>query len=93
MIKTHLYTLVLILSAAFSLKAQDIDELLEEASGNEPEQVTTTFKSTRIVSGYSIERMPEGQPYFRISHRFGQLNSGAWNLWGPDQANIHFSFE
>ena len=76
-----------------SLKAQDIDALLEEATGSDTEYTTATFKSTRIVSGHSIERMPEGQLDFRISHRFGELNSGAYNLWGLDQANIHLSLE
>jgi hypothetical protein len=37
--------------------------------------------------------MPPGQLDFRISHRFGTLNTGAYNLWGLDQANIHFSLE
>jgi hypothetical protein len=75
------------------LHAQDIDDLLEEATGSETEYVTATFKSTRIISGHSIERMPEGQLDFRISHRFGEVNSGAYNLWGLDQANIHFGFD
>ncbi len=72
---------------------QDIDKLLEEAAGGNTEYATATFKSTRIINGHSIQRMPEGQLDFRISHRFGQLNSGAYNLWGLDQANIHFSLE
>ena len=83
---------VLTLSTA-TLFAQDIDKLLEEATGNETEYASATFKSTRIINGHSIERMPEGQLDFRISHRFGQFNSGSYNLWGLDQANIHFGLE
>ena len=75
------------------LTAQNINDLLEQATGNETEYTTATFKSTRIITGHSIERMPKGQLDFRISHRFGQLNSGSYNLWGLDQANIHFSLE
>lgn len=45
------------------------------------------------MNGHSIERMPPGQLDFRISHRFGTLNSGAYNLWGLDQSNVHFSLE
>lgn len=52
-----------------------------------------TFKSTRIMNGHSIERMAPGQLDFRISHRFGRINTGAYELWGLDQANIHFSGE
>lgn len=84
------FALLLLISPMY---AQDIDDLLEEATGSETEYVTATFKSTRIVSGHSIERMPEGQLDFRISHRFGEVNTGAYNLWGIDQANIHFGFD
>ncbi len=84
----------LIIAVSFvNVTAQDIDELLEETSGGQTDYATATFKSTRIINGQSIERMPEGQLDFRILHRFGQLNTGAYNLWGLDQANIHFSLE
>ena len=89
-------TILLILGLiipTFTLYAQDIDQLLQEANGSETEYTTATFKSTRIINGHSIERMPEGQLDFRISHRFGQFNSGAYNLWGLDQANIHLGLE
>lgn len=82
-----------ILTVWVSLQAQDIDQLLQESTGNSIEYATATFKSTRIINGHSIERMPEGQLDFRISHRFGELRTGAYNLWGLDQANIHFSLE
>jgi len=90
--------LFLLLPALFAnlfLSAQDVDldALLEEATGSETEYAYATFKSTRIVSGHSVERMQEGQLDFRISHRFGELNGGAYELWGLDQANIHFGLE
>lgn len=71
----------------------DLMNILNE--GNKPETVYTiaTFKSTRIVNGHSIERMVPGQLDFRISHRFGRVNTGAYELFGLDQANIHFSLE
>jgi hypothetical protein len=72
---------------------QDIDSLLNESTGSITDYAYATFKSTHILSGQSIERMPEGQLDFRISHRFGELNTGAYNLWGLDQANIHFGFD
>ena len=75
------------------LMGQDIDELLEEATGSSTEYAYATFKSTRIISGHSIERMQEGQLDFRISHRFGELNQGAYEFWGLDQASIHLSLE
>jgi hypothetical protein len=90
--KSVCYVLIF-MCTAFPVAAQDIDELLEEATGNTTSYASATFKSTRIINGHSIERMPNGQLDFRISHRFGEINTGAYNLWGLDQANIHFSLE
>jgi len=73
--------------------AQDIDQLLEEATGNSIEYASATFKSTRIINGHSIERMQGGQLDFRIHHRFGEMNMGGYELWGLDYANIHLSLE
>jgi hypothetical protein len=86
-------TLILILSS-FSLFAQeDLMNLLNQDSVPQINYTTATFKSTRIMNGHSIERMPPGQLDFRISHRFSSVNTGAYNLWGLDLANIHFSLE
>ncbi len=71
----------------------DLMDLLDENTQTEINYTTATFKSTRIMNGHSIEKMPPGQLAFRISHRFGTLNTGAYELWGLDQANIHFGLE
>lgn len=71
----------------------DLLNLLDQEVEETTEYTTATFKATRILNGHSIERMPEGQLDFRIHHRFGRLNTGAYELWGLDQANIHFSLE
>ena len=76
-----------------TLKAQDVDQLLNQSPDSAINYTTATFKSTRIVTGHSIERMPAGQLDVRISHRFGQVNSGSYEFWGLDQANIHLSLE
>jgi opacity protein-like surface antigen len=85
---------VFLISSFNCLFAQDdIDQLLNEADNNETQYTTATFKSTRIISGHSIERMPEGQLDFRISHRFGQINSGLYNWYGLDQSLVHFGLD
>lgn len=92
--RLKIFLLLGLLVPSATLFAQDIDQLLTEATGNETEYTTATFKSTRIINGQSIERMPAGQLDVRFSHRFGQLNSGAYNLWGLDgPVNIHFGFD
>jgi len=88
-----LNTLVFLILPVINALTQDIDQLLEETAGSGTEYASATFKSTRIITGHSIERMTEGQLDFRISHRFGTLNSGAYNFWGLDQASTHLSLE
>lgn len=86
--------LLVLLPLAITLTAQDdLMSLLDEDTENEVNYTTATFKSTRVMNGHSIERMPPGQLDFRISHRFGTLNSGAYNFFGLDQSNIHLSLE
>ncbi len=72
---------------------QNSAELPKAEEETEEEDVTATFKSTRIINGHSIERMKKNQLEFRISHRFGRLNSGSYELFGLDQSVIHFSLE
>lgn len=92
---------VLLLTFSVTISAQDpgkkiVDELadlVDELTGIEIKFQTATFKSTRILNGHSVERMPEGQLDFRISHRFGKINSGAYNFFGLDQANMHLGLE
>lgn len=71
----------------------DLMDLLNSNPTPEINYTTATFKSTRILNGHSIERMPPGQLDFRISHRFGRINSGAYEFFGLDQSNVHFSLE
>jgi len=69
----------------------------EDTSGvnEEPEIEYTsgTFNATRIINGHSVEQMLQRQLEFRISHRFGEISSGAYNLFGLDFSQIHFSLE
>jgi len=76
-----------------TLYGQDLESFLEDQMEESTEYTTATFKATRIMNGHSVERMPEGQLDFRISHRFGRVNSGAYEFFGIDQANIHLSLE
>jgi len=71
----------------------DLMDLLNQNSAPEINYTTATFKSTRVLNGHSIEKMPPGQLDFRISHRFGTINSGAYEFFGLDQSNVHFSLE
>ena len=66
---------------------EDLMNILKQNVPKKANYVLTTFFSTRILDGHSVERMPPGQLDVRISHRFGTLNQGAYNLFGIDQIN------
>jgi hypothetical protein len=72
---------------------EDLMDMLDKEAGEQTDYTSATFKSTRIMNGHSIEKMPRGELDVRIHHRFGMLNSGAYELWGLDQANVHFGLE
>lgn len=71
----------------------DLLNLLNEQTAPEINYTTATFKSTRIMNSHSVERMPGGQLDVRISHRFGRINSGAYEFFGLDQSNIRLGLE
>jgi hypothetical protein len=90
----RIYLALLLSFVSITIFAQDdLMNLLDQNAPKEINYTTATFKSTRIMNGHSIERMPAGQLDVRISHRFGTLNSGAYNFFGLDQSNIHLSLE
>jgi LysM repeat protein len=70
----------------------DLLSLVDEKK--EKEYVTSTFKSTRNINFHTSEILGKRCLDFRISHRFGPLNSGANNAWGIDgPANLMLSLE
>jgi hypothetical protein len=72
---------------------EDLMNILEENAPKKTDYAVTFF-STRILDGHSVERMPAGQLDVRISHRFGTLNQGLYNLFGIDQINnVRLGFE
>lgn len=55
--------------------------------------VINTFKSTRIINNHSVEVFAPKQLDLRISHRFGRLNTGLYDMYGLDQAKIRIGLE
>jgi hypothetical protein len=86
----YVYTFLtlLFLSLFTNLFAQEDDllSLLEE------EEVTTyitaAFKTNRVINLHSLESTGQGVLDVKISHRFGFINGGAYELFGLDNANI-----
>jgi hypothetical protein len=93
--KNIYYTLFAILANSSLFLAQSPDDLLNMvAEKPKKEYVTATFKTTRLVNFHTVEVLSRRSLDFRISHRFGDFNSGAYNNWGLDGgANIRLSLE
>ena len=61
--------------------------MLEEADAT-TEEVRAIFKTTRIINGHSIENTPARILDVKISHRFGFIKNGIYDLFGLDGATI-----
>ncbi len=82
----------------FSLfnQTQAQDELLGMLQAEAPNKavpVIATFKAPRVITGQSIEHTAAKHLNFVILHRFGEINGGAYTLFGIDQANIRLAFD
>lgn len=62
----------------------DMMDMLEEASPVKKEYTTATFKDTRIINLQSSETVGKRTLQYRIQHRFGDINTGANQLFGLD---------
>lgn len=70
----------------------DLDKLLADEINaqdkNKTEYVTAIFKTTRLINGHSTENVARRVLDIKISHRFGTLNGGGYELWGLDNATM-----
>jgi len=70
---------------AFSQEEDLLSLLGEEETVN---LVTSSFKANRVVNLHSLESTAGGELDIKISHRFGFLSGGLYELFGLDQASI-----
>jgi len=94
--QTYLLFVVIMLTATTSF-AQDTTDAManleKQTVQDETVYTTATFKTTRVVSGQSVENTAPGVLDLRINHRFGQLNSGLYNFFGLDEASMRLGFD
>lgn len=79
--------------AAATLAQNDLLNELSAGDSGAKEFTTATFKGSRIINGHSVETKAKGALEMIISHRFGTLNSGSYELWGLDQSVIRLGLE
>lgn len=70
------------------MSAQDggLLDLIEDEP--EKEYSEASYKTTRVINLQSVENVGDGVLDIKISHRFGFLNGGIYELFGLDQASI-----
>jgi len=85
--------LFIVLLPTLAFAQDDLLNQLQKEDSARAFPVMATFKSTRVVNGQSVETMKKNHLDFRISHRFGRLNSGAYQFFGLDQATMRMGFE
>ena len=75
-----------------TINAQDLLDLLGDEEET-TEFVNASFKTTRVINAQSLENVAGGVLDFKISHRFGRLNQGAYQLWGLDNASMRMGLD
>jgi hypothetical protein len=90
---------VFLMLMIYGVNAQDTTDLMkllekEMQPTNEMTFYTTaTFKTTRLVNGHSVENVAKGVLDVKISHRFGNINEGGYELFGLDKATMRMGFD
>jgi len=80
--------LLLLLSISFEGYSQEEDLLSLLGEESTINYTTASFKSTRVINLHSTENMAAGELDIRISHRFGFISGGIYELYGLDESTI-----
>jgi hypothetical protein len=83
----------LLLIARFGWSQDDLLNTLEKETSKGPAYLSSTFNSTRLINGHTVETCNGKVLDFIISHRFGRLNSGAYSFFGLDEAQIRLGLD
>ncbi|MEO7444155.1 MAG: DUF5777 family beta-barrel protein [Ferruginibacter sp.] len=74
------------------IMAQLENEVMQ-SDANATTYTTATFKTTRLVNGHTVENVGKGVMDMKISHRFGKLNGGGYELFGLDNATMRMGLD
>jgi len=83
---------LLVISIHLSAQDQDLLKLVDSGKPKK-EYVDYAFKSSRVIMGQSMEMIRPGVMDFRILHRFGNINHGAYEFFGLDYATMRMGFD
>lgn len=62
-------------------------------NAQETEITKNAFQGTRFVNSQSVNLAKKGELLMFIQHRFGDINGGAYEFFGLDQASMRIGFE
>lgn len=85
--------LFLSLISIYSYGQDDLLAQLQSEDDDKPKKIEATFKATRIINGHSVEVRSAHILQFIISHRFGPVSSGGYELFGFDESSIRIGLE
>jgi len=86
--------ILIALFLGFSLSLHAQDDLMDLFDDGETTDYTyATFKTTRIINSQSIENPASKNLLFIVSHQFGRINEGTYELFGLDKATMRLGFE
>lgn len=71
----------------------DLMEMVDKEMDSNSVLTEQTFKGTRLINGHSVETRKRGVLDVIISHRFGRLNTGAYELFGLDESNVRLGLD
>lgn len=76
-----------------ALAQDDLMSLLDETEEPVTEYTKASFKTTRVINSQSLENTAGGVLDMKISHRFGFINGGPYELFGLDEASIRIGLD
>jgi hypothetical protein len=88
------FLLLLMMWGALTAAQTDGDLFDELGAWNDDEKLPLkTFRTTRIVNMQSVENPHKGELVFTIGHRFGNVRSGFYEMFGLDLATIRLGLD
>lgn len=95
--KISLLVIASICLAEFSTAQIDSTDLMsqleKDAAKDGINYTAATFKTTRLIEGHTVENLGKGVMDVKISHRFGTLNNGSYELFGLDNATMRMGLD
>jgi hypothetical protein len=92
--KTIVLTFLLAYLFNPALLSQDLDSLVKALEGEAaPVLALSTFRTSTVINGQSVEVPGKNDLHFIIAHRFGAVNLGLYEMFGLDHATARFAFE